>query len=75
MEALAIQAGLDPSRTHKRVRENLRHAIEQRAQFDSVWMAKEAREAFKQPIPFLLQSTLKSLVPELEEAEPERASR
>ena len=74
MEALAIQAGLDPSRTHKRVRENLRHAIEQRAQFDSVWMAKEARESFRQPIPILLQATLKNLIPELEEAEPKRAA-
>ena len=69
MEALGLQAGIDTSRTHTRVRENLRHAIECRGQFDSVWMAKEAREAFKQPIPILLQSTLKSLLPELEEQE------
>jgi hypothetical protein len=69
MEALGLQAGIDTSRTHVRIRENLRHAIEQRGQFDSIWMSKETRETFKQPIPTLLQSTLKSLVPELEEKE------
>jgi hypothetical protein len=69
MEALGIQAGIDTSRTHTRVRENLRHAIECRGQFDSIWLAKEAREAFKQPIPILLQATLKNLIPELEEEE------
>jgi hypothetical protein len=69
MEALGLQAGIDTSRTHVRIRENLRHAIEQRGQFDSIWMSKETRETFKQPIPTLLQSTLRSLVPELEEKE------
>src|SRR5262249_4912435 len=51
MEALGLQAGIDTSRTHTRIKENLRHAIECRGQFDSVWMPKETREAFKQPIP------------------------
>src|SRR5215813_4284976 len=69
MEALGLQAGIDTSRTHTRIKENLRHAIECRGQFDSIWMPKEAREAFKQPIPILLQATLKNLIPELEEQE------
>src|SRR5215510_12778211 len=50
MEALGLQAGIDTSRTHTRVRENLRHAIECRGQFESTWMSKETRDAFKQPI-------------------------
>jgi hypothetical protein len=69
MEALGFQAGIDTSRTHTRIKENLRHAIECRGQFDSIWMPKETRQTFKQPIPTLLQSTLKSMVPELEKQE------
>jgi hypothetical protein len=67
MEAIALQAGIDTARTHNRVRENLRHAVECRGQFESVWLSKENRETFKQPVSTLLQQTLKSVIPEIEE--------
>jgi hypothetical protein len=69
MEAIGLEAGLDTSHTHTRIRENLRHAVELRGQFASVWMARDVRETFKQPISTLLQQTLKSLIPELEDQE------
>jgi hypothetical protein len=69
MEALGLQAGIDTSHAHKRIRENLRHCVEQRGQFESVWMSREVRETFKQPIAVLIQSTLKTLIPEIEDQE------
>ena len=67
MEALGLQAGINTVHAHNRIRESLRHCIEERGQFSSRWMAKETRETFKQPIPALLQIVLKGIVPELEE--------
>src|SRR5262245_9669058 len=69
MEALGLQGGIDTARTHRRIKESLRHAIEQRGQFESVWMSRETREQFKGPIATVLQSALKALVPELEGSE------
>ena len=69
MEQLALDGGIDTARVHSRVRESLRHAIETRAQFESIWMSRANREIFKQPVSALLQSVLKSLIPEIEEDE------
>jgi hypothetical protein len=69
MEALTVEAGLEVGHAHGRIRETLRHCVEQRAQFQAVWMSRETREIFKQPIATLLLSVLKGLVPELEEQE------
>jgi chromosome segregation ATPase len=49
MEGLAVQAGMDVTRTHNKVRDNLRHAIEQKAQFDSVMDAERNTGNF--PVP------------------------
>ena len=67
MEAIGLEAGLATSHTHTRIRENLRHAVELRGQFASVWMARDVRETFKQPIHTLLQQTLKSVIPKIED--------
>jgi chromosome segregation ATPase len=71
LDALAAQAGIDATRPHARVKENLRHCIEQRAQFDSVWMTREARAVFRQPIPQVLERTLNTII---EQPQPEQAA-
>ena len=69
MEAIAQEAGLDVTHTHNRIREGLRHCVEQRAGFQPIWMSRDTRETFKQPVAVILQFVLKAIVPEIEEQE------
>ena len=75
MEQIAMEANLDVVRTHGRVRQNLSHAVAQRAEFQSTWMSLENRQIFSGPVSTLLQTTLRSLVPELLEDAPDARAR
>jgi len=72
MESLAVEAGIDASRVHARLRTNLDRCVAQRVQFEAAWLSREAREVFQGPVPAVFRSTIDGILGGLE---PQREQR
>jgi chromosome segregation ATPase len=74
METTAVEAGLDVSSVHSKLRTNLARCVTQRCAFDTVWLNREAREIFRGPVPTVVRSTLDGVLSSLEPEQEKKAS-